>query len=562
MLVNSAQLRRHGTTEKAMDGRHRASGPSRGWARRRSTTGCATGASRASATGARPIPVVHCERAASVAVPEKDLPVRLPEDVVFPEGRVLPLAEIPSFYETACPTCGGPARRETDTMDTFVESSWYFARYSCPGYDKGMLDRAQGGLLAAGGPVHRRHRARRAAPPLLALLHEGPARPGRGGHGRALHQPPHPGDGLQGDRYAAPRTAGSSPRRSGTGNASSAARPSSAGRTEKMSKSKRNVVDPEALIARVRGRHGAALQPLRLAAGKGPGLERGGRGGGLPVSAKRVWRMAAHNIAWLRETAPFTGGELTGPRPRDPAQGPRDDRARHGQHRGPLPLQHRHRGRDGAGQRAWAHFEPATDIGARGVPRGAGGPAHLLAPMVPHAAEELWEASGNTSSSATRPGRRRTRSALVKDVDHRRGPGEREGARPRGRGPRRRPGGSRTPRRARTRTWAAPGGQGAGQGHLHSGPAPQHGRRGMRKRALRAVFACLVSFCAAGCGYRLARAGHTGRIALAVRRRSRGPQPRTAFRRRCCARSSRAGGRRRGELSGETRRGGGPAFAW
>ena len=88
-----------------------------------------------------PIPIIHCDSCGDVPVPEEQLPVTLPEDVV-PDGAGSPLARMPNFYECSCPTCGAPAKRETDTMDTFVESSWYFARYASPHYTGGMVDPA------------------------------------------------------------------------------------------------------------------------------------------------------------------------------------------------------------------------------------------------------------------------------------------------------------------------------------------------------------------------------------------------------------------------------------
>ncbi|KMJ52354.1 leucine--tRNA ligase [Vogesella sp. EB] len=87
-----------------------------------------------------PIPIIHCPCCGDVPVPAEQLPVVLPENVI-PDGAGSPLAKMPEFYETTCPTCGGEARRETDTMDTFVESSWYYARYASPACDTAMLDK-------------------------------------------------------------------------------------------------------------------------------------------------------------------------------------------------------------------------------------------------------------------------------------------------------------------------------------------------------------------------------------------------------------------------------------
>ena len=88
-----------------------------------------------------PIPIVHCDSCGDVPVPEDQLPVVLPEDVV-PDGAGSPLARMPEFYECSCPKCGAPAKRETDTMDTFVESSWYYARYASPHYEGGLVEKS------------------------------------------------------------------------------------------------------------------------------------------------------------------------------------------------------------------------------------------------------------------------------------------------------------------------------------------------------------------------------------------------------------------------------------
>lgn len=85
-----------------------------------------------------PIPIIHCDGCGSVPVPEKDLPVVLPEDLI-PDGSGNPLNRCESFLKVACPQCGKPARRETDTMDTFVDSSWYFMRYCDPRNDLAMV---------------------------------------------------------------------------------------------------------------------------------------------------------------------------------------------------------------------------------------------------------------------------------------------------------------------------------------------------------------------------------------------------------------------------------------
>ncbi|KRB83976.1 leucine--tRNA ligase [Noviherbaspirillum sp. Root189] len=86
-----------------------------------------------------PIPIIHCSSCGDVPVPEKDLPVVLPEDCV-PDGSGNPLNKHEQFLHVDCPKCGKPARRETDTMDTFVDSSWYYMRYCSPGSNEAMVD--------------------------------------------------------------------------------------------------------------------------------------------------------------------------------------------------------------------------------------------------------------------------------------------------------------------------------------------------------------------------------------------------------------------------------------
>jgi leucyl-tRNA synthetase len=91
-------------------------------------------------SGGCPIPIIYCDDCGTVPVPEQDLPVVLPEDIAFDKDGGSPIKKMPEFYDVACPTCGKEAKRETDTFDTFMESSWYYARFTNPQNDESILD--------------------------------------------------------------------------------------------------------------------------------------------------------------------------------------------------------------------------------------------------------------------------------------------------------------------------------------------------------------------------------------------------------------------------------------
>ena len=152
-----------------------------------------------------PIPMVYCEKHGIQAVPEDQLPVLLPEQIEITQEGGSPLGKVPAFVNTTCPVCGGPARRETDTMDTFVDSSWYFYRYVDAHNRRRAVRQREGQLLVSHRPVHRRRRARHPAPYLLAVLDQGDARHSsrRKGHDseqRAGGAAVHAGHGDQGRR--------------------------------------------------------------------------------------------------------------------------------------------------------------------------------------------------------------------------------------------------------------------------------------------------------------------------------------------------------------------------
>ena len=148
-----------------------------------------------------PIPVIHCPNAAWCRCPTISFRWCLPtERRDHGQGPLARSSRVPEFVNVKCPKCGGDARRETDTMDTFVDSSWYFYRYCDRAQRQGAVRFEEDRLLVPDRPVHRRRRARHPAPDLLALLHQGDARPRADHERRAGGAPVHAGHGDQGRR--------------------------------------------------------------------------------------------------------------------------------------------------------------------------------------------------------------------------------------------------------------------------------------------------------------------------------------------------------------------------
>ncbi|MGD8267535.1 MAG: leucine--tRNA ligase, partial [Desulfobacterales bacterium] len=265
-----------------------------------------------------PIPMIHCEACGVVPVPEEDLPILLPEDVDMLPGGKSPLPELAEFRRTACPRCGrGDARRETDTMDTFVESSWYFERYCSPRWNQGMFDpRAVAYWMPVdqyiGGVEHAvlhllysRYFTRvlekfdltTFKEPFTRLLTQGMVCK------ETVACPEHgflfPEDvTIQGDAHGC-RHCGKAVQ---------------FGRVEKMSKSKRNVIDPNTLL----DKYGAdttrlfclfAAPPERDLEWSAQGVEGGYR------FLNRVWRLAHKWVPAVKTVAPFAGEEKALPEP-------------------------------------------------------------------------------------------------------------------------------------------------------------------------------------------------------------------------------------------------------
>src|SRR5574341_1186618 len=359
-----------------------------------------------------PIPVIYCDACGIVPVPERDLPVILPPDVAITMTGGSPLARVEEFVRTTCPTCRRPARRETDTMDTFVDSSWYFLRFASPQETTRALDPAAVGYWMPvdqyiGGIEHA----------VLHLLYARFFTKVCRDLGLASVGEPFTNLLTQGmvckESYRCAEHGYRLPSEVDTlGRCTECQRPVEIGRTEKMSKSKRNIVDPDDLLER----YGA--DTIRLfslfAAPPEKDLEWSDEGvqGSFRFLA-RVFRMVEEHAAWLRTArdVPGDGG--------DPAAEVRALRyvTHHTISRVTHDLEDAFHFNTALAalmelQNALIKFQEhlgATTSSSSGIPLSHRGQALafaegvtalvvMLAPFAPHLAEELWEMLGHRKS--------------------------------------------------------------------------------------------------------------------------------------------------------------------
>jgi leucyl-tRNA synthetase len=257
-----------------------------------------------------PIPMIHCTDCGIVPVPESDLPILLPEDVDILAGGRSPLPELDYFKKTVCPSCGkDDAKRETDTMDTFVESSWYFERYCSPNFDKGMFDPREVDYwmpvdLYIGGVEHA----------ILHLLYSRYYTRVLNDMGLVKFKEPFTRLLTQGmvckETTSCPEHGYLFPAEVETGEngqvCSKCRNGITVGRVEKMSKSKKNVIDPDALLQR----YGADTTRLFCLFAAPPERDLEWSEQGVEGSFRflnRVWRLTERVRPLLKDIEPFTG---------------------------------------------------------------------------------------------------------------------------------------------------------------------------------------------------------------------------------------------------------------
>jgi leucyl-tRNA synthetase len=348
-----------------------------------------------------PIPIVHCPSCGAVPAARRDLPVELPEDVSF-DAPGNPLDHHPTWKTVACPGCGGAAERETDTMDTFVDSSWYFARFCSPRAERPVARQAVDYWLPVdqyiGGIEH-------------AILHLLYSRFFVRAMARAGHldiDEPFAGLFTQGmichETYKGPDDGWLSPeevtRRDDGGVVTADGRPVAVGRSEKMSKAKKNTVDPELII----GTYGADTARWFMLSDSPPDRDMEWTDAGIEGAyrfVQRLWRLVTEGLDRLPAAgaaAPDGFGEaaLALRRSVHKTIDAVTDQVEQFRFNSAVARLYELAGQLG-------NFEPADD-GCRWALREAFETlTRLVGPMMPHLAEELWQRLGHETPMVDQP---------------------------------------------------------------------------------------------------------------------------------------------------------------
>ncbi|NFV78524.1 leucine--tRNA ligase [Magnetospirillum aberrantis] len=360
-----------------------------------------------------PIPIIHCDSCGAVPVPEAELPVRLPEDVTF-DRPGNPLAHHPTWKDVACPCCGKPARRETDTFDTFFESSWYFGRYCSPLAETVPFEKTEADYWLPvdqyiGGIEH-------------AVLHLLYSR----FFTRAMKtcgylEVKEPFDGLltQGmvchETYKDEAGAWLYPdevvKQDGGLVHAETGRPVALGRSEKMSKSKRNVVDPAYII----DTYGADTARLFMLSDSPPERDLEWTEAGVDGAwryVNRLWRLVGTVIESLPpagSTMPELGAEALKLRRQThkTIAGLSDDLERFAFNKAVARLREL--------TNALGEVKPTTPDLAWSLREGLEAALLMAAPMMPHLAEELWAELGHAEAVTATPWPKADPALLVED---------------------------------------------------------------------------------------------------------------------------------------------------
>ncbi len=353
-----------------------------------------------------PIPIIHCGRCGAVPVPAEDLPVVLPRDVAFDQPGN-PLDHHPTWKRVACPACGAAAARETDTMDTFVDSSWYFARFCSPHADQPVealavdywlpVDQYIGGIEHA--ILHLLY-SRFFVRAMRRTGHLGLDEPFDGlfTQGMVCHETYKDERGKWLFPSQVARDASGAAVHAGTG------APVTVGRSESMSKSKRNVVDPETIIEA----YGADTARLFMMSDTPPDRDLEWTEAGVEGAFRfvnRLWRLIAEPSAPIapRDAPPPSGfdaraGEAAARTLRamhKTIAAVTDDLERFGFNRAVARIREF--------TNTLAALEDDDDAAAYVRRQGAETLCRLIGPMMPHLAEELWRGLGHADLLARAP---------------------------------------------------------------------------------------------------------------------------------------------------------------